>query len=931
MPSKSIAVSQNILVKFLPILLSIAGGILLVYASFFWNRGSIPVVPGLYSENFSVPVDYFNFGTDLIPVEFDNFLLFRNYESLSPNTFPKLTLAYGVAVWSLVLMGLALVTTFRKMYFVGAAAGAIFLFTFSGINGLNIGSVASNYALLSLLLGVLIPMLYLHFFAVQLGLVTRMLIMLIAGWGTVWLLVSISEVVSPWLLLGENLSFPAALLASLFLFNIGHAVVSGSTILLIRLNKNIRLKISWHITILFLIYFLLVLFTLLEIMGEINLPFPTASPVLLMLIAGVLGYFVLKTKMEQVALQFPSPDIAICLYWIGFAVATLTWGKALITDNEPLAEYFNHIFLYSQVAISLIFFAYLLANFLDILNSGKAVDKVLFKPEIFAYWHMRIGSIMAMVILVIYADGIIGIQLASATTNQSADYYYQTERPLEAAILYENSWLQYRKNDKAKLAAAHLRYELRQPSAGLELLTESFDYSPNIPGILLLSNKLHQSGKIFEALFYLEKGLEYFPDNPFLLNNLALLYSGINRPQDAIEAIAKVEDPNPVLLSNRLALQLKHKLKVIPPSETLADLVYQINVLAWYNSNGNFAPFELDTEALPPDNLLAAAVLRNQWSNKVTTGLEKDLNLIDSLINSGLPAIEDQNYRETRILRTYQEGYINETLKYLNGTAATHQGSAGYFLELSSRILAAQLDYQKAAIDLELAIKAGFQNIRPHHLVLLHYGEKEATAASLHQKSGVSFPYWFEEAESNDHKRYFKIAARLNGQFGSNVLQEIQLMQNPDLKNSLMQSFLMQKIHWLDQTSLQEFLKDFDDIPNSPWNRAMLDEVVAFTATGNAGELSESTKQLINPERALNRNAYRTPLVLLAFNKEPDELQRYDILQDAIQFNRDPLLWMRYVNQSRKLGMDNYSSDALYSMQEWLTLEEIEKLLLENQ
>jgi hypothetical protein len=937
MPSKKNKINLDILIKSLPILLSIVGGFFVFYVYFYWNTASLPIEAGMFFDSLTVPVDFIKLGSEIIPLELENFIIFQNYESLPPTNFPGMTNAYGIVVYSLILMSLALVTSFRKMYFIGGAAAAIFLFTFSGINGLNIGGLSSNYALIGLLIGVVGPMLMIHFFAEHWAMALRIGVIMLFGWLTLIVLVKLSEVQSPELLVAEHLMLPASLLAALFFLHIGHAFISGISILLIRLNTNLGLKISWQLTIIFILYFFLVLFSLLDIMGEVNLPFPTVPPIVLMLISGVLGYFVLNLKLQQVSSPFPSAFIGQTLYWIGFAIATLTWGRAILIGNQPLQEFYNHIFLYSQIALSLLFFAYLLSNFMDLLNSGKAIDQVIFKPEIFAYSHMRIGSIMAIVILAIYADGIIGVQLASASTNVSADYYYQTNRPLEAAILYENAWLQYRKNDKAKIAASHLRYALKQPSAGLDLLVESFDYAPNVPGIIMLSNKLHQSEKIFEALFYLEKGLEYFPENPYLQNNLALLYSKINRPQDAIETVSKSNKNSLVQQANLLALQLKHKATIELRDESNDDLILKINKLAYYNQLGDFAPFSIPLDQLPEDTQLQNVILRNQWSNKVDSSLEQDLAHIDSMLNSGLTAFEDLNLRETRILRTYQAGYLNETLKYLSGTAAAHPRSAGYFYAISSNILAGQLDYHKAAIDLEQAIAAGFQNFRPHHLIVLYFGGKAEKAKEIQQRYNIPSPFWFETDESgilianNAHVQFHDLASKLNSQFGDRLVSEIQKIENPELKADLMLSFLLQKAHWLSKTEVDELLVALASISDAKWTVEELKSYPSFLESTEADQLATYFKRLIKPESSLVKNAYLTPLILNQVGQEDDNLIQYSILQEAIQFNRDPILWINFVQKSRELGLDNYASDALVALQEWLSLSEIEKLQLENQ
>jgi len=89
-------------------------------------------------------------------------------------------------------------------------------------------------------------------------------------------------------------------------------------------------------------------------------------------------------------------------------------------------------------------------------------------------------------------------------------------------------------------------------------------------------------------------------------------------------------------------------------------------------------------------------------------------------------------------------------------------------------------------------------------------------------------------------------------------------------------------------------------------------------------------KKWAKPNLSPTRNAYFTPLVLKAVEDEKNDLKKYELLQEASQFNKDPMLWIQFVKQSRKIGLDSYGSNALIEMQGWLNLPEIEKLQMEN-
>ncbi|WP_373497436.1 tetratricopeptide repeat protein [Aquiflexum sp.] len=935
MASKKSIAFQNIFLKGLPIFMALIGGLFLLFSFFFWERGIMPILPGIFTESVAVPISFVQLATELIPIELENFLLFQNFESLPPIFFPNMTLLYGAVIWLLFNIGLSLISTLKKMYFIGATALVIFLLAFSGINGLDIGGISSNYALISILFGVLLPIVLISFFAGNWGILPRFMVIFISGTITLYIMGAVSNIPSPWIWLSENAAFPAAVISTLFLLHIGHVIISGSAVFLIKLNKGTGLKISFHLILIFLIYFLLILFTLLDTMGEVNLPFPTLPPVLLMLVCGLIGIFIVRLKIEQTDQAFDAPVIGESFYWTGFAITVWTWGRAIFIENEPLYEFLNHIFLYSQLSLCLLFFIYLMSNFSQILNSGKDVERILFKPQYFAYFHMRIGSIMGLVILTVYADGIIGSQLASASTNITADYYGQTDRPLEAAILYENSWLQYRRNDKAKNAAAHFRFNLKQPQQGMDHLLESFNYSPNVPNILLLSAKTHQQDKVLDALFYLEKGLEYYPGNPYLINNISLLYSKINRPIDALAKLEEITKENIIAQSNKLALQIKHGLKTDESPEIPDDLIFKINYLAGANKKGDFTDFVLDTHQIPEGFSLKAALFRNQWSNKIETPLEEDLILMDSLVALEQPGFEERNFRETRILRMLQQSYINETLKYINGTAMVHPDFGAYYHEMAAKILAGQLDFEKAAIDILVASESGFINFKPFHLAILYFGNKAQEAKTIESKYEVSFPSWMKFdsdgiLEKNDLSEYYQKISRLHQSLPGDFLADLDALDQNIFQEEFAYHILVHKLHWLKKPELEKVKNIITAKTSSVLTKDDIDSWYAFVHSDTGNGPSEKIMQLFQLDKDLERNAYWTPFVWKKVNEENDELRKYELLQEAIQFNKDPFLWIQYVKQSRKIGLDSYGSTAMAEMRGWLSAEQIEKLQMDN-
>ncbi len=926
---------EYIIFKGLPGVLVTLGGLFLLISAFWLENAYMPLLEGSFTEKINVPFDFFKLGSEIINFEVENFLVFQNYESLPQVINSSYSILVAVLVFFLITMGVSLISTLKKMYFIGGSALVIFFFTFTGVNSLNIGGISTNYPLMILLLAILIPLGWINFFKSEWTLIPRLLVIGASLLISFAVLIKISTVEAPLILLSENIVLPVAVVAAIFLLHIGHAIVSGSTILLIKLNQGVGLKISWHITVISILYFALVLFTLLDIMGEINLPFPTLPPFLLMIIAGTVGYHVLDYKINQTEQVFNTPIIGKSFYLIGFALTTIVWGKAIYTYNQPLIEFFNHIFLYAQIALSLLFYAYVMTNFSTIINKGGNLENVLFKPQFFGYFHMRIGAIMSMVILIIFADGIVAAQLSSASANLSADYYYQTGRPQHARILYENSWMQFIKNDRAKNTAAHLYLLDKQPSAGIRQLEESFDYAPNIYNIILHSTQLHQANKIIEAIFYLEKGLEYFPQNIYLSNNLALLYSKINRSQDALDLLENLKNKNATIKANQVALSIKHQLPLILETNKDSELVQKINSLAKYNKEGNYASFDLGLDIVPSLSNIQTSAIRNQWTNRPFREIEEDLNLIDSMIAIASNSSLERNLLESRIIRTLQENEINESLKYLSGAVFNFPNQADYYQVLAGEILAGQLDFEKAANELELVAAVQSSRIKPIHLAILYFGGKQESAINYAWKMNVDFPMWMNFDDSGDllinpQVIFFNIIS----QFHKSTIKEIKgfldTVEGKNYQADLAYFMILHKGHWLDKSDFKTLKPILTDGPNAILSPDDYDILQAYVTSSKEIELSKNIKQLVRPELSLYRNAYYTPFLMKKIAEEEDSMIRYNILQEAIQHNKDPKLWLAYIRESNINGLGNYGLRALEELATWVDSKELEKLMMDN-
>jgi hypothetical protein len=905
----------------------ILGGFLVGYYLLIEHYPYQNITTALFSERIAIPFDWVQIGPISFPVEVDNFLIFQEFKSLRPDFKIAEAYAFALGIGFASSLFLTYLSEFKKVYFVIGGVAWIILLTLSDFNGLNIRGVSSNYPLIIALLGTLVPLLTLHIWGQQWAFLVKWLL-LASGIGTsIWLLISLSQVVNPLLYLSEHTLIIGFCLALAWIFWNGHAVLSGLYLIIARANQAYQLKVSVQILIVSAIYLVAVFFIFLELTGERGLPFPTFSPFYLLFPMGIFGWISIKAKVEQSEHLITDGKVIKTLHLIGFALALWLVWKLKISGNVPGEELLKHLISYSQIGFSLFFIVYLFSNFLGIMDSGKAIDRIVYKPFALPYYHLRIGGLITMLVLITYSDAIISVQVNAMTTNVLADYYYQTDQKLEASILYENAWIRYRRNPKAKNATAHLSMELKQPSLAKQHLEESFAEAPQVDNILLISDQLHAENAIFESVHYLEKGLNYFPNHPKLLNNLALFYTKINKRKEAIELLANATAQDEILLSNRSALETMAGNTTAKTFES-NNLIARINLLAASNLLGNAPNSELTIEIAKDlqtssSQLLINSGYRNLFASQKKNNPDSDLKMLDSLASSEAFEGYQMQLQETGIIRSLAAGRVVDAVKNLNGLAFRNPGDAGYYLQLSTLILAQNLDFRKAALELEVAQEKGFQAFQSYHWSIFGLGGMPEKALELREKFEVSLPAYLSE-EGTITAAYLTLISRFHQTLSSSLFTTWTDFPESDYKTDLALRLITYKSHGLQATQIKE-LGEYISSKIGVQDKLMpylknpdLKSIISVNSLLEWLELGEE----------LTGNPYYSPLILSAALVNADLLVKYEILNSATQFNRDPILWMKKIKTAEAIGLDNYASEALIQLQEWLSAEEI--LALQN-
>lgn len=870
---------------------------------------------GAFVDRLPVPLDSFKLGNESTTIEVDHYLVFQNYLVVPyPTTLDESYFFAGL----IGLLSITLLTSLsylKKLPFLGAGAAWIFLLTLSNLNGLNLGEPSSNLTLLLFLAATLIPTLYFHVWGTNIPYWARWITLACTIGGTLFWVISLSPLVQPILYVSEHSLLLGLGMGVAWIFWQGHGILSGLLVVISKTNSGLKTKTPLQFSVIAVAYLSLLFLQLLNLKGEASLPFPNFSALYLIFPLGILGWISTQQKIVQSDQLAGPTNILKSLFLIGFLALVWTVWKLKIADNQAGEELVKHLLTYSQFGFSLFFFIYLGVNFFPLMQQGKAVHAILYKPYILPYYHLRIGGVIVFLVLTTYLEAIIAPQLNSLTSNVVGDYYYQTNQKLEASIFYESSWDRYRYNPKAKNALAQLLIELNQPSLAKEHLEESFDNAPQVDNILLLANQLQRENKYFEALFYLENGLKYFPNNPILSQNLSLLYSLLKKEAQGLQLLTDLPEKDPITASNLMGFQLKMG-KPIDLIEGNLSGIHLINQIAAQRKNGK----EVDQESLQKlrdflakENtpVLLLAGYRNLFSSANLVDPSSDLRLLDSLATREDLIDYRMQFQETAIIRSLGAGRITESVKNLNGLAFRNPGDAAYYLNLTGLILAQNLDFEKASKDFLVSEQKGFQAQLPLHKAVLSW-----------TKDSIDSPNKLELSSLEATVSFF---GKFNETLPKNLFESWKISAPEALKTEIALRLLSQKAHGLTTIQLQEI---------GAYLVGKVDREKDLSAFLSKADWSDPSSLLaftrfIGCSDELTANPYLSPLIWAAAKQTKNLLQGYELLQTATEFNKDPLLWVLKIQTAKKLGLDNYATIAREEMKAWIHEEEIETLLNE--
>jgi hypothetical protein len=194
-------------------------------------------------------------------------------------------------------------------------------------------------------------------------------------------------------------------------------------------------------------------------------------------------------------------------------------------------------------------------------------------------------------------------------------------------------------------------------------------------------------------------------------------------------------------------------------------------------------------------------------------------------------------------------------------------------------------------------------------------------AFEIREKYKVELPSYLS-GDDQSIRDYLAIIGKIHQTSSQKLLSQWRTLAQDELKTDIAIRLIAYKAHGLAKEELKE-LSNFISSKIGP--QETLQAFVNDPDLKNK-EAINLFISWINSSDELTANPYLSPLVISAVEINSDTLTQYEILNASTEFNRDPILWLLKIRAARASGLDNYATESLEMLKQWVSTEEIQML-----
>ncbi len=569
---------------------------------------------------------------------------------------------------------------------------------------------------------------YFHAFKEDAGLFQRWLAFALILISLILLVVLGSSVEAPVVFMAHHGIIVPIILSIIFIFNVAYEIILHVLYILASKKSSDGSSNLMHFIVLCLLYLIYVGLTFAKNDSLIDWNIVYINEFVLLGISAILGIWGYRKRSELIGDQLSFRPLGGYVYLVLGIMTFSVLAWIFKNGNDPLMDTFEDMIIFSHLGFGILFFFYVLYNFVGFLKSGHGIYPVVFRPAIIPYNLVRFVGFGIVVILILRVSYLPYYQAISGYYNGLADYYEYIGEDKNAETTYKIARQYAVTSHKHNFKIGQIEYENKNWAEASSYFNQANFKRPSVQSYINRAQAQLNASLIFEALFTLEEAQKDFPDNGHLLNMKGLVFERLNKTDsafiyfDAAEKASTSREVSEIASVNRLGLFAKNAIdEELPEQATLNDrsVAFQANYLALANRKREFVDsIRLDSEKIPKTlTYNDFSFIFNYTLNKTLNNQEFEADTILGL--SKISQNEDfaKSLEYAAASRLNYSSQINEAYSYIYSLENADISDAGFYYLVHGLWLMDQKAYSKAyehfikAADLKMSKATTYQTI----------------------------------------------------------------------------------------------------------------------------------------------------------------------------------------------------------------------------
>ena len=463
-------------------------------------------------------------GVYILPIFIDNYVISQNY--IASDLLVNSWTAYVLLVWLgiFICIMLALISDLPRFWFLASVVILTLLLIGFKLDYLILFNSYNKLALL-VAFALYFPSLYVfHFIRPNIGFIARFSVHIGATAIFGLIIFQFSHVDMPFLHLVNYGIYVPLILTVLFAFMVGHEILAA-LLRIITSGALVGDKSGLvHFLVISVVFILNAVLLVLRNAKILDIDLYLIGSFWLLTLASIVGIWGYRAKEDTYQGMFPFMPFGAIFFICMAITAHVTISYFFITGNDSFVEAIEDAIIFSQLGYSTMFVVYVIANFFDLLKQNIDVGKVLYKPMRMPYFISKFAGVIFIMALFFRFNMIPYYQSVAGFYSGIGDLYLKANDDLSATEYFKLSNIYSGTSHRANYALASIESRKGNTTQEIKFLQQAIGKNPTEFAYANLAAKLMESKRYFEAAFTLQDGLENFPNNGKLLNNLGLVF-----------------------------------------------------------------------------------------------------------------------------------------------------------------------------------------------------------------------------------------------------------------------------------------------------------------------------------------------------------------------------------------------------------------------